>query len=154
LCSLQYRLIWYLCFTFDILYYYLSRRSMNLLCAQRSSQRLDYQRCMTWICWCSIDAHFQVSAGSMLLFFCVQGLRISHKWISPTNWIIKSPRWKANICWRSIDGHSKNRAVTVLLSLPPINATCTSVINCSDQIPAKLHYLHDHNSLTLCSHRL
>jgi hypothetical protein len=45
LSSLQYRLIWYLCFTFDIWYICLARRSIIQLCTRKSVRCLDYEIC-------------------------------------------------------------------------------------------------------------
>jgi len=45
LSSLQCRLFWYLCFTFDIWYFCLARRSIILLCKRRCARRLDYEIC-------------------------------------------------------------------------------------------------------------
>jgi len=70
LCSLQYRLIWYLYFTFDIWYLCLSRRSMIELCARRSARCLDQEIYPNYNSWRSVDAHLQDAAGSMSLLFC------------------------------------------------------------------------------------
>jgi hypothetical protein len=45
LSSLQYRLIWYLCFTFDIWYFGLARRSIILVCTRISARSSDYKIC-------------------------------------------------------------------------------------------------------------
>jgi len=81
--------------------------------------------------------------------FCIQRLPISHKWISATNRNINYPRGKAKYRWRSIEAHSKNGAITMLLSLSPITAANMSVMNNSDQITGVLPYLQDHELLTL-----
>jgi len=51
--------------------------------------------------------------------------------------------------WRSVDAHAQNGAVTVLLSLLPIQAANTSVMHNNDQVSGELPYLQDHKSLTL-----
>jgi hypothetical protein len=45
LSSLQYGLIWYLCFTFNIWYYCLGRRSIIQVCTGKSARCLDYEIC-------------------------------------------------------------------------------------------------------------
>jgi len=51
--------------------------------------------------------------------------------------------------WRSVDAHSKNGAVTALLSLLPITAANMSVMHNNDQVTSELPYLQDQKSLTL-----
>ena len=51
---------------------------------------------------------------------------------------------------RSVDAHAKTGAVTLLLSLLPIEAANTSVMHNNDQVTGDLPYLQDHKSLTLC----
>ena len=74
---------------------------------------------------------------------------ISHKWISATNQKINYPRCKAKNSSHSTDAHSQNVALTVLLSLLPINTANISVMYNRDQITLQLAYLHDYISLTL-----
>jgi len=68
-CSLQYRFIWYLCFTFDIWFICLSRGSTILLHRRRFARRLDCEICKTWCGWRSVHTHIQDAAGSMSLLF-------------------------------------------------------------------------------------
>jgi len=58
-------------------------------------------------------------------------------------------RCKADNRWRSVDAHAKNGALTVLLSLLPIEAANTSVMHNIDQVTGELLYLQHHKSLTL-----
>jgi len=84
-----------------------------------------------------------------LMFLAVKAANNS-KWMSATNWNIHYPRCKVRNCWHSVDDHSQNWAVSVLLSLLPINAANTSVMHNSEQITVQLPYLQDHKSLRLC----
>jgi len=52
-------------------------------------------------------------------------------------------------CWRLGDAHFQNGSVTVSLSLLPINAADTLVMNNSQQIASQLSYLQDQTLLTL-----
>jgi len=69
LCSLRYQLLWYLCFSFDKVYFCVLRQSIIQLCRQWSARWLGYQICKTWNSWRSVASHFQVLAGSLLLLF-------------------------------------------------------------------------------------
>jgi len=51
--------------------------------------------------------------------------------------------------WRSVDAHAKNGAVTVLLSVLPINAASTSVTHNNNHVMGELPYIQDHESLML-----
>jgi len=57
LCSLQYRLIWNQCCTFDILYLCQSWRSLIPFWSRRSAWCPDYQICTNYNYWRSVDAH-------------------------------------------------------------------------------------------------
>jgi len=50
---------------------------------------------------------------------------------------------------RSVDAHAKNGAVTVLLSLLPIEAANTSIMYNNDKVTGELPDLQDYKSLTL-----
>ena len=50
LSSLQYQLIWYLCFTFDIWYFWQARQSIIQFCARKSARCLHYKICKSWNC--------------------------------------------------------------------------------------------------------
>jgi len=60
-------------------------------------------------------------------------LPISDKWVSATKWNINYPRCDANYHWRTLDTHSQNEVVTMLLSRLPMNASNMSVMHNSDQ---------------------
>jgi hypothetical protein len=69
--------------------------------------------------------------------------------MSATNRNITYTRCKAKNRGRSVDAHAKNGMVIVLLSLLPIEAANTSVMDNNDQVTSELLYLQDHKSLTL-----
>jgi len=62
---------------------------------------------------------------------------------------ISYSRCTAKNSWRSVDAHTKIGALTVLLSLLPIEAANTSVMHNIDQVTGALRFLQDHKSLTL-----
>jgi len=78
-------------------------------------------------------------------YFCIQRMPISRKWISATNRNINYAKYKGKNSWCSVDPHSKSGAVLMVLSLLPIKAAITSIMNDSDEIPGELRYLQDHN---------
>jgi len=69
--------------------------------------------------------------------------------MSATNWNIDYPRCRAIDHSCSVDTHSWNGGVTVVLSLSPMKAANTSVMHKSNQITVYLPYFQDHKSLTL-----
>jgi len=56
---------------------------------------------------------FRMAQGACHWWFCQKRLPISNKWMSATNRNLTYLRCKAKNCWRSVDAHSKNGAVTV-----------------------------------------
>jgi len=68
-CSVRYRILWNPHFSFDRLYFCLSRWSIVLLYARLTVRCLDYQICKTKHCWGSVAAHFQDTAGIVSLLF-------------------------------------------------------------------------------------
>jgi len=66
-----------------------------------------------------------------------------------TNCHFGYPRCKAKKHLRSIDPHVQNGAVTVLLTIFPIQAANISVVHSSNYITGQLWYLQDPKSLTL-----
>jgi len=66
--------------------------------------------------------------------------------MSATNRKINYSGCKANNSWRSVDSHSRNGEVTVLVSPLPTTAAITLVMHTSDQITVELPYLQDHKS--------
>jgi len=78
---------------------------------------------------------------------------ISHKWMSATNRNMNYPTCKAKNRWCSIATHSRNGAVSVLLSLSPINAANRCLMSDNNQVTGELSYLQDHklSMLRWCS---
>jgi len=77
-------------------------------------------------------------------------LPISDKCMSATNRNINYPRCEAKNRWCTVDAHSQNGAVTLLLSFLPIKAANTSLMHNSNQITVYLLYLQNHKSLKHC----
>jgi hypothetical protein len=67
-----------------------------------------------------------------------------------TKTLVNYRTYKNTNHWRFVDAHAKNGAVTVLVSLLPIEAANTSVMHNNDQVTGELPYLQDDKSLTLC----
>ena len=84
-----------------------------------------------WILsWCS----FSGCGTERRSCVCPYRLPISYQWMSAINWNLDCPRCKAKNCWYSVNTHSQNGAVTVLLSLLPIKAANTSLMhNCDEK---------------------
>ena len=72
--------------------------------------------------------------------------------MSATNQNISYPGCKAKNRRRSVDSHTQNWAVTVLLSLLRIKVAITFGMHNSDQITVQLQYVQDQKLLTLHSH--
>jgi hypothetical protein len=81
-------------------------------------------------------------------------------WRLPVSWlgiiVSKSlPNWlsyKTKSHWRSVDPHFQDVAVTMLVSLSPLKAADTLVMDNHKQIAVQLTYLQDKKTLTLCWH--
>jgi len=56
--------------------------------------------------------------------------------------------YRTNNCWRSIDAHFQNGAVSLSPALLRINAVIISFLNVCGQLPLRLPTMQDHNSLT------
>jgi len=69
--------------------------------------------------------------------------------ITTTKSLVNYRTYKTTNRWRSVDADAKNGAVTVFLSLLPIQAANMSVMHNNDQVTCELPYLQDHKSLTL-----
>jgi hypothetical protein len=69
--------------------------------------------------------------------------------MSAINLNINDRRCESYNSWRSVDAHSQNGAMTVLLSLLPIKAANTWLMPNSDQSTVELPYLHNHESWML-----
>jgi len=117
LCSLQYRLIWNRCFTFRILYLWLSGWSVISLWTRRSAQCLDYRTRINKNSWCSIDARLQDTAGSMsLLFWPIKAPNI--RWMDVYNQLQhKLPNMQRQklltLCWCSFSGCGREHVAVV-----------------------------------------
>ena len=81
--------------------------------------------------------------------FCLYKRPIRQLWITMTKTLVNYRTYKTTNGLRSIDAHAENGAVTVLLSLLPIQAANWSVMHNNDQDTVELPYLQDHKSLTL-----
>jgi len=80
---------------------------------------------------------------------CLYKLPIRWICITATRSLFNDHTWKTTHRWHSVDTHSQNRAVTVLLSNLPLKADNLSVMHNGHQITVQWPYLHDHKSLTL-----
>jgi len=61
--------------------------------------------------------------------------------ITTTKSLVNYRTHKTRNRWRSVDAHAQNAAVTVMLSLFPINAASMSVMHNNDQVTGELPYL-------------
>jgi len=66
-----------------------------------------------------------------------------------TKLLVNYCTYKTTYRWHSVDAHTMNGAVTMLLSGLPTKAANTSVMHKNDQVTGELPYLQDHESLTL-----
>jgi hypothetical protein len=148
LCSLQNQLIWYLQFTFDILYFCLARQTIIQWCAQRSRWCLDYRVCKTENCWLSVDADSQDSAEVCSVLFGLKAWKyLINGYLQP----IRTSITQDAKLW-NVDIQSWNQVVTQSPYLSPIPLAITSVMNISNQITGKLPYLQGNKLLTLWWH--
>jgi len=97
----------------------------------------------------SLTLSFRMQHWACRCWYSQQWFLISHKWMPATNQNINYPRCKAKNYWPSVDGHSHNGAVTVLLSLLRINAANTLVMYNSDHITVQIPHLQDNKLWTL-----
>jgi len=81
--------------------------------------------------------------------FCQLKLPICLLCVTTTKSVVNYRTYKTTNRWRSVDPHAENGAVTVLLSLLPIEAANTSIMHNNDQGTSELPYLQDHKLLTL-----
>jgi len=77
-------------------------------------------------------------------FFCQYKLPICRLCLTVTKSLCNYHTYKTQNHLRSVDAHSHNGAVTVLLSLVPITAANTLVLPNSDQITIQIPYLQEH----------
>jgi len=92
-------------------------------------------RMRQWLCCC---------------LFCLQMPPIHRLCITATKLPFNYCTYKTRNCWRSVDAHFQNLAVTVSLSLLPIMAANMMIMHNSKQITTKLPYLQDQKLLRLC----
>ena len=92
---------------------------------------------------------FRVGRWACCCLLCQYMLPIRHLCITVTTSLFNDHTYKNTNCWLSVDAHSQNAMVTVLLSLLPPKATNTSVMENSIQINIQWPYLQDHKVLTL-----
>jgi len=81
--------------------------------------------------------------------FCLWNLPIHQFFLIATVSLFNYHTYRTQNCWRSIDTHSQNWAVMVLLSLLPMKASNTLVMPISNQITIHLPYLQDQKLLML-----
>ena len=84
--------------------------------------------------------------------FCPERLPIPWLWITASKSLPKQPTYKTKNHWCSVDPHFQQGAATVSLSLFPIKAADTLIMDNSKQIASQITYLHDQKSLTLHWH--
>jgi len=133
-CNLQYQLSSNLCFSFDIACFCLSRR-------EKFCDVLEYLHdaiILKYVWPRTVDALLivvlRMKQRVCRCRFCPYRMPISCQWISATNWNLEYPQCKAKNCGCSVDAHSQNGAVTVLLSLLLINAAKMSLMhNCNEK---------------------
>jgi len=148
-CGSQYWLFWKPCFSFDIIYFCLSRWSVVLLCVWISVWCIHYQMCKNKNCWSSIDAHFQNVTGSMSpSFLPIKTAAIALMDVYNQS-KLRLPKMQHKHSWLSIDSHSQYGAVTMLLALLPKKAANPYVMSNSNPITIQLPYLQHQKSLTL-----
>jgi len=92
---------------------------------------------------------FRPGMGPCRFLFCPSRLPICWLWIPASKWHPNGLTFKIKNCWRSIDAHFQNMAVTLLISLLPTKAAHTLVMDNSKQIGFQLTYLPQKISLTL-----
>jgi hypothetical protein len=66
---------------------------------------LDYPRSRTKNCWHSVDAHFDVGAGSVSLSLLLRRLAMPHLWLSALNCHSEYQRYKSTNRWFSVATH-------------------------------------------------
>jgi len=92
---------------------------------------------------------FRLGMGPCHGLFWPPRLPICWLWIPASKWHYNVLTYKIKNCWCSVDAHFQNVAVTVSISLLPIMAAHTLVIDNSEQISSQLTYLPQIISLTL-----
>jgi len=106
----------------------------------------NYRTYKTKNCWCSIDAHFQDGAGSLIVLFSIWKAA-NTSFMNGCNQ--SAPRCTAKNRWRSVEAHFQNGAVIVCFTLLPRKAASMLIIDSSDLVTIQLPYLQDWTLLTL-----
>ena len=91
----------------------------------------------------------RLGIGPCHCLFCPSRLPVCWLWIPASKWHSNGLTYKIKNCWCCVDAHFQNVAVTVSISLLPIMAAHTLVIDNSEQISSQLTYLPQIISLTL-----
>jgi len=91
----------------------------------------------------------RMAQGACHYWFCLWWQPIPHLWMFANNHHLGYSRCKDKSCWSSIDIHFQNGAVTMLLSLWPVQAATTSVMHNSDHFAFQFPYSHSQQSFTL-----
>jgi hypothetical protein len=92
---------------------------------------------------------FILGMGPCRVLFCPSRLPICWLWIPASKWHPNVLTNKIKNRWRSVDTHFQNVAVTVSISLLPLKASHTLVMDNSEQIGFQLTYLPQKMLLTL-----
>jgi len=93
---------------------------------------------------------FRLGMEPCRCLFCSSKLPICWLWIPVSKWHPNGlTTYQTKNRWRSIDAHFQNVAVTVSISLLPIKAANTLVMDNSEQLSLQLTYLWHKISLTL-----
>jgi len=92
---------------------------------------------------------FRLGMGPCRVLFCPSRLPICWLWIPASKWHPNGYTYKIKNRWHYVDVHFQNVAVTVSVSVLPIKAAHTLVMDNSEQIGFQLNYLPQKISLTL-----
>jgi len=95
---------------------------------------------------------FSLGLLTCQFLLCLKRLAIRRLWITVSISPPKPLTYKTKYCWRSVDSHFQHGAVTVSLSLLPIKAAYTLVMDNSEQIASQLTHLQDRKSFMLHRH--
>jgi len=131
--SLQYRLILNQCFPFEILYFAYHGGQWFCYGSEDLCDALNTKYATSRTVDTPLTLISRMRQGACRYCVCQWRLPKFDKWMSATNRNINCPRSKGKHCWRSVDTHSQNGVVTVLLSLLQIEAANISVIHTSNQ---------------------
>ena len=92
---------------------------------------------------------FRLGMGPCHFLFCPSRLPVCWLWIPASKWHSNGLTYKIKNRWRSVDAHFQNVAFAVSISLLPIKAAHTLVMDNSEQIGFQLTYLPQIILLTL-----